>query len=100
MEEPKPGTNVFNLSPMRGFYSTSSANGIDREARFSVVSDGENVSYSASSVVSHSSDVMSGYDTLDAPPRYEFYSNTEVGGRRRFRPSLFQLHSHQEVRLC
>ncbi|XP_063052945.1 solute carrier family 12 member 3 [Engraulis encrasicolus] len=40
---------------------------------------------------------MSGYDTLDAPPRYEFYSNTaEAAGRRRFRPSLFQLHANQE----
>lgn len=100
MEEPKPATNVFSICPMRGRYSTSSADGVEREARFSVVSDEENVSYSARSVASHGSDVMSGYDTLDAPPRYEFYSNTEVAGRRRFRPSLFELHSNQEVRLC
>ncbi|XP_031418369.1 solute carrier family 12 member 3 [Clupea harengus] len=43
---------------------------------------------------------MSGYDTLDAPPQYAFYSNTEVAGRRRFRPSLFQLHSNQEDDGC
>lgn len=35
-----------------------------------------------------------GYGTLDAPPQYDFYANTEVWGRRKhFRPSLFQLHS-------
>ncbi|KAJ3597146.1 hypothetical protein NHX12_003546 [Muraenolepis orangiensis] len=38
-----------------------------------------------------------GYGTLDTPPHYDFYANTEVWGRRkRFRPSLFQLHSEQE----
>ncbi|KAK0137314.1 Solute carrier family 12 member 3 [Merluccius polli] len=38
-----------------------------------------------------------GYDTLDAPPHYDFYANTEAWGRRRrFRPSLFQLHRDPE----
>jgi len=37
---------------------------------------------------------LEGYGTLDAPPHYDFYANTEVWGRRKhFRPSLFQLHS-------
>lgn len=35
-----------------------------------------------------------GRGTLDAPPHYDFYANTEVWGRRKhFRPSLFQLHA-------
>ncbi|XP_041965854.1 solute carrier family 12 member 3 [Alosa sapidissima] len=100
MEKPQPGTNVYSLGPMKGKYSISSADGVEQEARFSVVSDGDNISYSASSVASRDSRGMSGFDTLDAPPRYEFYSNTEVAGRRRFRPSLFQLHSHQEDNCC
>uniref|UniRef100_UPI0037E90FE1 solute carrier family 12 member 3 n=1 Tax=Semicossyphus pulcher TaxID=241346 RepID=UPI0037E90FE1 len=38
-----------------------------------------------------------GYETLDAPPHYDFYANTEVWGRRRrFRPSLYQLHANFE----
>lgn len=53
-----------------------------------------------SSVTSRASDAVSSYDTLDAPPHYDFYANTEVWGRRRrFRPSLFQLHSSPEVRM-
>lgn len=52
-----------------------------------------------SSVVSRVSVDLTGYETLDAPPRYDFYANTEVWGRRRqFRPSLFQLHAGPEVR--
>ena len=39
-----------------------------------------------------------GYDTLDAPPHYDFYANTAVWGRRRrFRPSLYQLRANPEV---
>uniref|UniRef100_A0A669BHD6 Solute carrier family 12 member 3 n=1 Tax=Oreochromis niloticus TaxID=8128 RepID=A0A669BHD6_ORENI len=45
-----------------------------------------------SSVASRVSVDLTGYETMDAPPRYDFYANTEVWGRRRqFRPSLFQL---------
>uniref|UniRef100_A0A3P8SML4 Solute carrier family 12 member 3 n=1 Tax=Amphiprion percula TaxID=161767 RepID=A0A3P8SML4_AMPPE len=44
------------------------------------------------------SDALTGYETLDAPPHYDFYANTEVWGRRRrFRPSLYQLHAKPEV---
>ncbi|KAL2093167.1 hypothetical protein ACEWY4_010479 [Coilia grayii] len=94
MEEPELGGNVFNLCPMRGRYSISSACGEEREDRFSVTNGGGSVGYG---VASHREPcVTSGYDTLDAPPRYEFYSNTEAAGRRRFRPSLFQLYAHQE----
>lgn len=51
------------------------------------------------SVTSHGSDALTGYETLDAPPHYDFYANTEVWGRRRrFRPSLLQLHANPEVR--
>ncbi|KAK7892033.1 hypothetical protein WMY93_023996 [Mugilogobius chulae] len=38
-----------------------------------------------------------GYETLDAPPHYDFYANTEVWGRRRrFRPSLYQLYANPQ----
>ena len=41
---------------------------------------------------------MTGYETLDEPPNYDFYANTEAWGRqRRARPSLFQLHASPEV---
>ncbi|XP_067445033.1 solute carrier family 12 member 3 [Thunnus thynnus] len=49
------------------------------------------------SVASRGSDALTGYETLDAPPHYDFYANTEVWGRRRrFRPSLYQLHANPE----
>uniref|UniRef100_A0A7N6B9T1 Solute carrier family 12 member 3 n=1 Tax=Anabas testudineus TaxID=64144 RepID=A0A7N6B9T1_ANATE len=49
------------------------------------------------SVASRGSDALTGYETLDAPPNYDFYANTEVWGRRRrFRPSLYQLHANPE----
>uniref|UniRef100_A0A669BMX3 Solute carrier family 12 member 3 n=1 Tax=Oreochromis niloticus TaxID=8128 RepID=A0A669BMX3_ORENI len=52
-----------------------------------------------SSVASRVSVDLTGYETMDAPPRYDFYANTEVWGRRRqFRPSLFQLHAGPEIR--
>ncbi|XP_074487603.1 solute carrier family 12 member 3 [Sebastes fasciatus] len=51
-----------------------------------------------SSVASLGSDALTGYETLDAPPNYDFYANTGVWGRRRrFRPSLYQLHANTEV---
>ncbi|KAM8861686.1 LOW QUALITY PROTEIN: solute carrier family 12 member 3 [Synchiropus picturatus] len=50
------------------------------------------------SVVSTGSEVITGYETLDAPPNRDFYVNTEVWGRRRrFRPSLYQLYSNPQV---
>ncbi|TKS72958.1 Solute carrier family 12 member 3 [Collichthys lucidus] len=49
------------------------------------------------SVASRGSDALTGYETLDSPPHYDFYANTEVWGRRRhFRPSLYQLYSNPE----
>uniref|UniRef100_A0AAR2JDY9 Solute carrier family 12 member 3 n=1 Tax=Pygocentrus nattereri TaxID=42514 RepID=A0AAR2JDY9_PYGNA len=57
----------------------------------------ENGGYDVNGVASRSSAVLSGYDTLDSPPSYDFYANTEVFGRtRKIRPSLFQLHSNPE----
>uniref|UniRef100_A0A671TUH6 Solute carrier family 12 member 3 n=1 Tax=Sparus aurata TaxID=8175 RepID=A0A671TUH6_SPAAU len=51
------------------------------------------------SVASCGSDAHTGYETLDSPPHYDFYANTEVWGRRRrFRPSLYQLHANPEIR--
>uniref|UniRef100_A0A3B4Y2B6 Solute carrier family 12 member 3 n=1 Tax=Seriola lalandi dorsalis TaxID=1841481 RepID=A0A3B4Y2B6_SERLL len=50
-----------------------------------------------SSVASCRSDALTGYETLDSPPHYDFYANTEVWGRRRrFRPSLYQLYANPE----
>ncbi|KAM7002607.1 LOW QUALITY PROTEIN: solute carrier family 12 member 3 [Tautogolabrus adspersus] len=49
-----------------------------------------------SSIASHGS-AQTGYETLDAPPHYDFYANTGVWGRRRrFRPSLYELHANFE----
>uniref|UniRef100_A0A8C8F0I6 Solute carrier family 12 member 3 n=1 Tax=Oncorhynchus tshawytscha TaxID=74940 RepID=A0A8C8F0I6_ONCTS len=46
----------------------------------------------------NSSQILTGYDTLDVGPNYDFYANTNAQGRvRRSRPSLFQLHSNIEV---
>lgn len=54
-----------------------------------------------SSVASRRSEALTGYDTLDSPPHYDFYANTEVWGRRRrFRPSLYQLYAMPEVGIC
>lgn len=51
------------------------------------------------SVEPRGSDGLTGYETLDTAPHYDFYANTGVWGRpRRFRPSLFQLHANPEVR--
>lgn len=56
----------------------------------------------SSSVTSHAPGALTGYETIDAPPHYDFYTNTQVlGRRRRSRPSLYQLHANPEVRnLC
>uniref|UniRef100_A0A3P8X5P4 Solute carrier family 12 member 3 n=1 Tax=Cynoglossus semilaevis TaxID=244447 RepID=A0A3P8X5P4_CYNSE len=49
------------------------------------------------SVASCGSEVLSRYGTLDAPPHHDFYTNTEVWGRRRrFRPSLYELYTNPE----
>uniref|UniRef100_A0A673XTX7 Solute carrier family 12 member 3 n=1 Tax=Salmo trutta TaxID=8032 RepID=A0A673XTX7_SALTR len=48
----------------------------------------------------NSTQILTGYDTLDVGPNYDFYANTNAQGRvRRSRPSLFQLHSNIEVSL-
>ncbi|TNN00825.1 hypothetical protein fugu_012071 [Takifugu bimaculatus] len=50
-----------------------------------------------SNLASSGSDALTGYETLDSPPNYDFYANTEVWGRQRhFRPSLFQLYAQPE----
>ncbi|KAM9377413.1 solute carrier family 12 member 3 [Pholidichthys leucotaenia] len=50
-----------------------------------------------SSVGSRPSLAISGYETMDAQPHYDFYASTEVWGRRRrFRPSLYQLYADPE----
>ncbi|KAJ8281182.1 hypothetical protein GJAV_G00064450 [Gymnothorax javanicus] len=50
--------------------------------------------HTSSDANSRSFECFTGYDTLDAPPNYDFYANTAVQGRiRKTRPSLYQLHS-------
>ncbi|XP_029613609.1 solute carrier family 12 member 3 [Salmo trutta] len=49
----------------------------------------------------NSTQILTGYDTLDVGPNYDFYANTNAQGRvRRSRPSLFQLHSNIEEDSC
>lgn len=70
---------------------TAPSGGLDESSRYQCYGDGSNVA-------SHRSDALTGYETLDSPPHYDFYANTEVWGRRRrFRPSLYQLSAKPEV---
>lgn len=73
---------------------TAPSGGLDESSRYQCYGDGSNVA-------SHRSDALSGYETVDSPPHYDFYANTEVWGRRRrFRPSLYQLSAKPEVGKC
>lgn len=66
--------------------------GFDETGYYNCYDDGN-------SITTRGSLPLTGYETLDAPPHYDFYANTEVWGRRRrFRPSLFQLHANPEVK--
>ncbi|XP_035520502.1 solute carrier family 12 member 3 [Morone saxatilis] len=79
---PRPPLSVANGKATPGGY--------DESGYYQCYGDG-------SSVTSRGSDALTGYETLDAPPHYDFYANTEVWGRRRrFRPSLYQLHANPE----
>ncbi|CAL9697055.1 unnamed protein product [Knipowitschia caucasica] len=74
---------------LRAFRPSVAANGNAASSlgvsEFGYLSDGCSLASSATP----------GYDTLDAPPHYDFYANTEVWGRRRkFRPSLYELYSN------
>ncbi|KAA0715022.1 Solute carrier family 12 member 3 [Triplophysa tibetana] len=83
----------MNLTTTRTQFPVSTLNNGDQR-KFSL---GGCSSYDTDSIVSNSSGVFSGYDTLDAPPNYDFYTNTEVFGRaKKSRPSLFQLHSNPQ----
>lgn len=94
MDEIPPGNEVINLTTFRNQYSVSSLNGRDNR-RYAME---ENGGYDLNGVSSHGNTVLSGFDTLDCPPSYDFYANTEVFGRtKKIRPSLFQLHSNHEV---
>ncbi|XP_061532471.1 solute carrier family 12 member 3 isoform X1 [Phycodurus eques] len=83
----------IHLSEYRSRIPQSVTN--DKTAEYE--SDYYHYSGDGSHVVSCGSDVQSGYETLDAPPNYDFYANTDVCGRRkRFRPSLYQLYANPE----
>ncbi|XP_062860772.1 solute carrier family 12 member 3 isoform X1 [Trichomycterus rosablanca] len=93
MEEIPPANEVINLTSFRNQYSVSSLNGGDNR-RYTIE---ENGGYELNGVASRGNTVLSGFDTLDCPPSYDFYANTEVFGRtKKIRPSLFQLHSNHE----
>ncbi|XP_051953113.1 solute carrier family 12 member 3-like [Xyrauchen texanus] len=84
----------MNLTNNRSQFSVSSGPGNGDYRKFSL---GGCSSHDTESVASRSSGVFSGYDTMDTPPSYDFYTNTEVFGRaRKSRPSLFQLHSNPQ----
>ncbi|RVE71412.1 hypothetical protein OJAV_G00051510 [Oryzias javanicus] len=91
-----PVVSDVNLSAFRSNPTLSAANGKAGPGRFE--ESGFCQRYGdGSSLTSRVSEVLTGYETLDAPPRYDFYANTEVWGRRRpLRPSLFQLHGSPE----
>lgn len=95
MEGALHNNEVINLTSFRGQYSVSpTLNGGDNR-RYPIE---DSSAYDLNGVTSRGSVVLSGYDTLDSPPSYDFYANTEVFGRtKKLRPSLFQLHSNHEV---
>ncbi|MED6267131.1 hypothetical protein CHARACLAT_008983 [Characodon lateralis] len=95
MELPAANDNVKlsayrpNL-PLSVLNGKAPSEGFDESDYYQCYGDG-------SSITSHASGALTGYETLDAPPHYDFYANTQVWGRqRRFRPSLFQLHGNPE----
>lgn len=98
MEHPTANDNV-NLSayrtnlPLSVLNGKTSSGGFDESDYYQCYGDG-------SSMTSRPSIAVSAYGTLDAPPHYDFYANSQAWGRkRRFRPSLHQLHGNPEVRM-
>ncbi|XP_047195855.1 solute carrier family 12 member 3 [Hippoglossus stenolepis] len=95
MELPVVGDGVHLASygpraPLSVVNGKATAGGLDGSGYYQCYGDG-------SSVASCGSDAPTGYETVDAPPHYDFYANTEVWGRRRrFRPSLYQLYADPE----
>lgn len=95
MEDTLYNNEVINLTSFRGQYSVSPALNAGDNRRYTIEESG---GYDLNGVTPRSSTVLSGFDTLDSPPSYDFYANTEVFGRtKKLRPSLFQLHSNHEV---
>ncbi|XP_069018545.1 solute carrier family 12 member 3 isoform X1 [Embiotoca jacksoni] len=81
---PKPSLSLSNVKVTSG--------GFDESGYYDGVVRGD-----ANSVMSRGSVAPTGHETLDVPPHYDFYANTEVWGRRRLsRPSLYQLHAKPE----
>ncbi|XP_030646656.1 solute carrier family 12 member 3 [Chanos chanos] len=94
MDQTVPVNEVIDLTSVQGPYPLSSGRCNGENRKFSL---DDTSSYDVGSLASRNSGVLSGYNTLDAPPNYDFYANTEVFGRaRRSRPSLFQLHNNTE----
>ncbi|KAM4553252.1 solute carrier family 12 member 3 [Fundulus diaphanus] len=93
MELPAANDNV-NLSKYRPNLPLSVLNGTAPSERF----DESYRHYGdGGSITSRASGAMTGYETLDAPPHYDFYANSQAWGRRRrSRPSLYQLHGNPE----
>ncbi|XP_053478961.1 solute carrier family 12 member 3 isoform X1 [Ictalurus furcatus] len=95
MEDPLHNKEVINLTSFRSQYAVSLALSGGDSHRYAIE---ENGGYDLNGgVTPRGSAVLSGYDTLDSPPSYDFYANTEVYGRtKKIRPSLFQLHTNHE----
>ncbi|XP_041651193.1 solute carrier family 12 member 3 [Cheilinus undulatus] len=94
MELPVLSSGV-NLAAYRPSLPLSAANGKKTPAGFD--ESGYYQCYGDRSSEATLGSAQTGYETLDAPPHYDFYANTEVWGRRRrFRPSLYQLHADFE----
>ncbi|CAJ1057596.1 solute carrier family 12 member 3 [Xyrichtys novacula] len=84
-----------NLAAYRPSLSLSVVNGKETPGGFA--ESGYYQCYGDMSSVASNGSIQTGYETLDSPPHYDFYANTEVWGRRRrFRPSLYQLHANFE----
>uniref|UniRef100_A0A8C7IDV0 Solute carrier family 12 member 3 n=1 Tax=Oncorhynchus kisutch TaxID=8019 RepID=A0A8C7IDV0_ONCKI len=94
MEEvPAAPNEGISLSALRSQFSVNGEEGPKYGFEGSRYHYGDGTSVASQ----NSSQILTGYDTLDVGPNYDFYANTNALGRvRRSRPSLFQLHSNIE----
>uniref|UniRef100_A0A8C7I0Q6 Solute carrier family 12 member 3 n=1 Tax=Oncorhynchus kisutch TaxID=8019 RepID=A0A8C7I0Q6_ONCKI len=98
MEEvPAAPNEGISLSALRSQFSVNGEEGPKYGFEGSRYHYGDGTSVASQ----NSSQILTGYDTLDVGPNYDFYANTNALGRvRRSRPSLFQLHSNIEEDSC
>ncbi|CAB1323261.1 unnamed protein product [Coregonus sp. 'balchen'] len=94
MEEvPAAPNEGISLSALRSQFSVNGEEGPKYGFDGNIYHYGDGTSVASQ----NSSQILTGYNTLDVGPNYDFYANTNALGRvRRSRPSLFQLHSNIE----